>query len=358
MVYKHQPLPADLHQRIVADLQRSLNGLSGPKATLLREFLFSKYANLFCDSARARRDAAIAKWLRVEERNGRTNVRINSNVGWFRVFPNTPNNFTRLEDVLNRASQVIKRVIGPNPPNLLYGRFSGGASTSVNRSFGMVERKYSGSLDVTQEMWRYAFPRIWGDHLWVDLNPSVLTPRFVDSSILFTVPKSDTIDRVAAKEPDLNMHFQKAAGDFIRRRLKWKAHVDLNDQTINQVLAQRAQKDGLATIDLSSASDSVSRELVKRLLPPNWFALLDDLRVKYTMIDGVKHELNMFSSMGNGFTFELESLIFYALVRAIVDLSRQRGIISVYGDDIIAPSNLFGVIRTVFAFCGFTVKAE
>jgi hypothetical protein len=61
-------------------------------------------------------------------------------------------------------------------------------------------------------------------------------------------------------------------------------------------------------------------------------------RVSGTEIDGVNHEFELWSSMGNGYTFELETLIFWALARAVCYFSGIKGEITVYGDDVILPS--------------------
>lgn len=154
------------------------------------------------------------------------------------------------------------------------------------------------------------------------------------------------------------MYAQKAVGDLIRKRLR-RVGVNLNDQTINNRLAREGSVSGeLATIDLSSASDSVTRTLVMTLLPEEWFDLMDDLRSPITLIDGERHENVMFSSMGNAFTFELESLIFWALARSVAYLLGVKGTISVYGDDIICPRGLYDVFIDVLGFCGFRANAR
>jgi hypothetical protein len=179
----------------------------------------------------------------------------------------------------------------------------------------------------------------------------------IQGSVLFTVPKDSDIDRVACKEPEINLFLQRGVGNHIRKRLK-RFGVDLNDQRVNQELARTAVSRGLATIDLSSASDSISRQLVFDLLPFEWWSYLDDIRVPFTLVDGTWVELEMFSSMGNGFTFELESLIFWALTRSVCWLSRVRGKINVYGDDIVAPSRIVPRLRRIFSWFGFTINPK
>jgi hypothetical protein len=175
---------------------------------------------------------------------------------------------------------------------------------------------------------------------------------------MFTVPKNSDIDRVACKEPELNMYMQRGVGNFLREALR-KRGINLNDQSYNQRLAREGSVGRkLATLDLSSASDLISTQLVYTLLPVDWFVLLDDIRVSRVNIDGHEHELCMFSSMGNGFTFELESLIFYALSCAINRAWKIRGRISVYGDDIITPCKIAPMYQRVFSWFGFRINSR
>lgn len=114
----------------------------------------------------------------------------------------------------------------------------------------------------------------------------------------------------------------------------------------------------IATIDLSSASDTVSLELCRLVLPPMWLDLLESLRSPFTRIikDGapIWHKNAKFSSMGNGFTFELETLIFYSLAKAVEKcLGRTASVIKVYGDDIIVDSWLARSLVPALRFFGF-----
>lgn len=324
------------------------------KDDYLRQSLMAKFADPDPSKLKDRVDAAIGKWLGTETRNRKTNIRLvdssDSFIGGRSV-----------DYILRRAARTIRRLLGSEVPrDVLRGGFSGGASTSTRRSPGAVARKFAGRLDVTQEAWDVVWPFLYREtELWQRLNPKLLKPRFVRGNVMFTVPKNDRIERVACKEPDLNLFMQKAAGDFIRRRLRLVG-INLNDQSINRRLAREGSVDGkLATLDLSSASDSVTTQLVCRLLPVDWFVFLEALRCRETrMPDGSWHENEMFSSMGNGFTFELESLIFYSLTKAVDDLNGKPGRVSVYGDDIIVPTRSAGWLTHVLNFCGFQVNKE
>lgn len=63
-------------------------------------------------------------------------------------------------------------------------------------------------------------------------------------------------------------------------------------------------------------------------------------------------ELQMFSSMGNGYTFELETLIFAALAHACGGKVGQDTF--VYGDDILVPTEISADVLALLRYSGFT----
>lgn len=173
------------------------------------------------------------------------------------------------------------------------------------------------------------------------------------------VDKNAKTKRAIAIEPTGNIFLQLGVGRYIRTKLKQRG-IDLNDQSLNQRLAKEGSKKGhLATIDLSAASDTVSTELVYELLPLEWSFLLDSLRsptVHWKGHEPVKVE--KFSSMGNGFTFELESLIFWALSSAVCEIEGIEEAVGIYGDDIIIHSLCYPLLREVLEVCGFSINPE
>lgn len=348
-------LPSELNDELVSKLLSLLGNYPEEfKLSYLKECLLSKYVGPETDSADVRRSRAIEKWLATELRNADTNHRLLLTDPEFEVLPGI--RYQRMVEVCRR---IISDIIGESPVwTYLYGGFSGGASTSKTRDSSSPALKFLDKADVTVDCYDLASLITGGSPSWESQTTLNGQFRVVSGNVLFTVPKSTTIDRVACKEPDMNMFMQKGVGNFIRKRLK-KFGINLNDQSINQRLSQVGSKDNsLATLDLSSASDSISTQLVYELLPLDWFLLLDRLRCKITVIDGEEHENHMFSSMGNGFTFELESLLFYAITRAVAYLRGVRGSISVYGDDIICPSVLAAPLETVLNYFGFLVNLD
>jgi hypothetical protein len=108
----------------------------------------------------------------------------------------------------------------------------------------------------------------------------------------------------------------------------------------------------LATIDLKGASDSISLALVEALVPSDVLPHLLSLRSPHGVVDGERVTYEKISSMGNGFTFELETAIFYCLVRA------ASGHAMAYGDDLICHAHSYSFVCDVLAFCGFEVNAK
>jgi hypothetical protein len=73
------------------------------------------------------------------------------------------------------------------------------------------------------------------------------------------------------------------------------------------------------------------------------------------MPDGTLRKLEMFSSMGNGFTFPLETILFLAVIRATVP-SFKRCQTAVYGDDMVVPREYAGAVIERLEYLGFQVN--
>lgn len=362
---KADNLALSVHRRLVADfnslLDELLSGDLSPVERFKLQYQKDKFLSKYCDAtpsgALDRRSAAISKWRRMELRNANTNRRLLfDETCAFRVKPGVT---ISPQDVVRIARRTVLRVLGDAPDlEVLYGTFSSGASTGFARGAGNVAAKFKVGADVTAPCWARFQEILKSCEMW-KLYRGPLVPNMVRGGSLFTVPKNSEIDRCAVKEPELNMFCQKGIGDYIRKRMRSVLRVDLNDQTRNQRLSREGSVNGcLATLDLSSASDLISDGLVRALLPESWFDLLDDCRSQAVNVDGDWIQLNMFSSMGNGFTFELESLLFYALANAVTYLTGTRGTISTYGDDIIVPNSCAGLLACVLHWFGLKVNTE
>lgn len=340
---KAYDIPDHTGRAIVRSLLSSIP--AGIKGEYLFEQILSKYCENDRSSAQTRRSLAIEKWLTMEARNRKSNMRI--------LLGDADFGYTTSERLIQITRGYINRILGHfNPRELVRNlTITSGASTSTRRSSLSPQWKLLDGQHITRDAIRWWLPIVSDTILGNrgDNNSFVL----VAGNELFTVPKNSEIDRVACKEPDINLLLQRSVGLMIRDRLL-RHGIDLQDQSVNQRLAMEGSISGtLATIDLSSASDSICRQLVISLLPTEWQDIIFDIRSPNTEIDGSLHENEMISSMGNGFTFELETLIFFCLTRAVCYVSRIKGKISVYGDDIIAPSCVVPRLKRVFHWFGF-----
>jgi hypothetical protein len=173
------------------------------------------------------------------------------------------------------------------------------------------------------------------------------------------VPKTARTSRAIAVEPLLNGFVQKGIDSEMRLRLK-RVGINLNDQSTNQRMARQGSLDdsdeGFVTIDLKSASDSISTGLVRHLVPEAWFDLLNDTRSKSFKLGGTVKPYHKFCSMGNGFCFPLESLLFAACCHAS-GCGVPGTDYSVYGDDIIVRKKHAPKVLNLLKVMGFRVNS-
>jgi len=246
--------------------------------------------------------------------------------------------------------------------------FSLGPGANIDcKSYDFYTKLYNSSLTRTSDrLYReYRCALVQSRLLPAELKRSELCgdSKVVGSRLSF-VPKTSEISRSICTEPTLNMLFQKGIGAFLEHELQRKTRINLSKQPIlNRKLAKKGSIDGTyGTIDLSSASDSISIELCKQILPDYAFRWLMLARSPCTVIpDGTVVKLDMISSMGNGFTFPLQTLIFASLVVACY---RTLGITPIYGsdgpqnfavfgDDIIVRKDAYAFVIDCLALFGF-----
>lgn len=252
------------------------------------------------------------------------------------------------------------------------GRCGPGASLGANGSNFYV-KLFSSQLAATSYEVYYQYAEhaaqlpIWRDAEFNRLIAYGL-PSIVRESVVTFVQKDLTQTRSICTEPSLNMFFQLGLGEIIRARLKEHHGIDLSVQPKRNVrLARRGSIDGsIATIDLESASDSISLNLCKTILPGWFFDLLCDYRTPETKINGKSVVLEMVSTMGNGFTFPLQTAIFSCVVRAVarqygdesVLASARRARWGVFGDDIVCPSDRADRVIRLLTLLGFRVNGN
>lgn len=279
-----------------------------------------------------------------------------------------------LEAKIFKARELIRSALGTfdwNRASENFG-FSSGASTRLRKKAGSPFYKFQGKPEVTPGAKLLATIEIGRTPRWrlsalhanaVHSDGTAIAPHewttTVAGSRADTVPKSWKTDRFICVEPDMNMYLQRGIGGVIRRKLR-AVGIDLNSQEYNQYLAWIGSRTGsLSTIDLKAASDSISIELVRMLLPDDWFAAIFATRSHYTLFRGKWLKLEKISSMGNGYTFELESLIFWALSKAVLVLEEVADHrLAVYGDDIVIHNSAAAGLIELLSYVGFETNTE
>ena len=268
-----------------------------------------------------------------------------------------------VEGVLYTAQRKIARILGPVPLlGAIRPRFGPGATTQVKKRDASARLKLAQGFACSEELAPIASCCLAELQGWVfsqEDSDIASVPVHIHDGIQSFVPKNAKTDRTIVIEPMLNGMFQLGIGDYIARRLE-REGVDITDQTRNQALAREGSVSGaLATLDLSSASDTIARELVYDLLPLDWAHFLSRFRTAWIVRpDGSRCRQEKFSSMGNGFTFPLETLIFYALAKACCVDDPNSSCVSVYGDDIIVPVSRYQLLTKVLKAAGFIPNAS
>jgi len=174
------------------------------------------------------------------------------------------------------------------------------------------------------------------------------------------------------------MFYQLGLGSVLRTRLFQSFGIDLASQPdLNRELARDGSVSGqIATIDLSSASDSISLSLFRDVVPRGQRAFFEILRAESaTLPSGDVLELGMLSTMGNGFTFPFQTMLFSCMVKAaylcagldfrrsgVEGIDRGDGVLptrpwSVFGDDIIVDTRAERWLRRLLELTGFVLNA-
>lgn len=287
------------------------------------------------------KEAALDKFRSAEEVCLQTNLRIRSH-----RFKNP-----LTESCLLGMARKISFILGSFDADEFVDSCSWGpgATTAIKRVDALAPEKYRIESCITRDAYDFVSP-------WFHAAYPSWDVHFVieNCNKVVTVPKDAKSDRTIAIEPGINLWFQKGIGSMMRRRLK-RTGIDLDNQSHNQKLSRVASKfNELATVDFSSASDTISKELVREILPLNWQVLVWAFRSNSYRLQDSTYCYEKFSSMGNAFTFELETLIFYSMALTVCELLNIKGEnVSVYGDDVILPVGAFDLYHDISEDLGF-----
>lgn len=267
----------------------------------------------------------------------------------------------RFWEFLLRVKRRVGSIVGSLPSDLDI-RFGPGATVGVPSRACTVPDKMSQSPTATEPMrclethWSST---AWSRGLMVDYGGYGSGLSVVRGSEFFTVYKDATTDRGCETQPTLNGAYQLGTGRYLKRKLK-DAGLDLSrGKEIHMQVACEASITGRhATVDLKSASDLKCKILVNFLLPECWADWLNTLRAPLIKTPGGSYRrLEKFSGMGNGYTFELETIIFAAIAAEAMVSSGVEPVLGgnlwVFGDDIIVPTECATNVLCALRLCGF-----
>jgi hypothetical protein len=189
---------------------------------------------------------------------------------------------------------------------------------------------------------------------------------------LISVLKNTTSRRTITIEPFLRQYLQQGLKSMLRESITeckiLRNCVALTDQSKNQVLALEGSLTGKwATIDLKSASDLLSIQLVRSVFRhhPQFLEMMMDARSPFVYTSGSKDPavtLGKFAGMGNATTMPVQSICFAVIgIASILDtwglkptyrrVLRASRLVRTYGDDIIVHADyahqLVGWLRDV-----------
>lgn len=261
-----------------------------------------------------------------------------------------------IEDVLSGIDVGPGASVGARGQSF-YNKIADSPMTATSESLYRLYKGYSDRFPLCAETEKIRSSRFGG-------------VKVVAGNRLSFVPKSTTISRTICTEPLLNMMFQKGIGARLEAELARQVGIDLAVQPDkNRALARLGSETGrFGTIDLSSASDTIATCLVKELFPVSVYRwLMESRSPSVTLPNGEVRPLHMVSSMGNAFTFPLQTIIFSSVVIGVyraLDIEcafprgKSLGNFAVFGDDIIVRREAYDLVVRILQRCGFEVNLD
>lgn len=361
---------------VIRDLRASPADYSPEEADVFaRDYqaaeLLRKCRDLPGTSTEAREKAAWQSWLDSERRNAVTNHRFSTHIkgagyrSWYDPVRKVVHSDAQVETILHSVKREFRKIMGPLPDfDQLAPRFGPGSVVGTVEGRVSALDKFDSWPSMTRRCAEWGlelfYRTSWGRELLRQGHAGLpwSYPQIVEGNEYFTVPKDSTTFRSCGKEPPINIFLQLAIGGYFKKRLK-RVGLDLyhGHLTHAKIACASSSTGQFATEDQRNASNSLARKVVEYLCHPEWFDVLDSVRSPKTIKDGRTYVLQMFSSMGNGFTFELETMVFAAIAVVATRLSGFSGVLGkdvyVYGDDVIVPSEASWWWRTLLSYFGF-----
>ena len=278
---------------------------------------------------------------------------------------------TRVRRVLDAAASHVSRILGDfdEEEHITACKFGRRAAVGHPSSKRFLDLKVAGPLTGSEEhiAWFKNLLKQPENYLLRDVlsesDKSVdLEDRFCvcDTLTLVNVAKSFKALRSILPNTLIGGFYSYGLGKVIQAKLLDEGlNIKRLQEKHRRVIKVFSKTRTHVTADLSSASDSFTERLVNRLVPHTWFEALNLGRIsKVKLKNGETIEMESFMTMGIGFTFQLQTLLFYALLRGVQDCLGDEGFISVYGDDLIYPIRLHPYVSQIFNDLGFLLNED
>jgi hypothetical protein len=283
---------------------------------------------------------------------------------------------------LDSVSSLVCSALGSYDPSMWNFRHGPGVvSETTGSSNKYCWKNWSDRLEREYPIADYGFHNYaaWADRCHSDESLGSREPY----SRMVAVPKSYSKPRLIAAEPSENQWCQQNCWHYFSHRCgnSWiNQFLRFRDQTLNQELCKSGSLDGtLATVDLSAASDRVTCHAVGQFFRApregrsSVLLALQACRTRFIQQKLTRHvpelvALRKFSTMGNGCTFPVESLLFLGIALATVLTVRKlkatltnirdlAGEVAIYGDDIVIPVDSRELFVEALEILDFKVNA-
>lgn len=277
----------------------------------------------------------------------------------FREYSGTHRLFLYWRNAIHRLCGLVPTVIEP--------RLTTGAGVSFSRG-GNATEYLNERTPITANLvnWLIMTERLHEDPLFRSNREKFESREIVEYSELMFVNKQWDAKRSIEMQPKFALTWQAGVGDYLCRILD---KIGISTTTGNQRHYELAWEGSMfktyATIDLTSAGESIPRE-ASRLFPREIEMWLRATRMEYIRIPGTVstlgsdiHETQMLAGSGNGYQFAAETILFYGLIHAALEI--EHGCIydigslpiSVYGDDIIVKDEYASCALRALQAVGF-----
>lgn len=270
--------------------------------------------------------------------------------------------------VCQRARSIARGILGTYHPEetVVRGRFGRKSSIGCPLAFAYIDHKltdvkaFTGSSECSK--W-FMSEVVSNDEILSELVQGILrkgAPDLEHESLnLVNVPKSWKVHRTITPLTLITLFYSYGVGSQVEERLR-DCGLDIKrlQQRHRVLIKGMSLSRKSATADLSSASQSLTSGLLNRILPREWYRAISRTFSRQVVYGGKSYYTESVLPMGNGLTFPVETLVFYVVLKAIAELAGVKGLISVYGDDLIYPSKLHRYVAVIFPLLNFRLNLD